>query len=57
MSVCDFFPFTVSQNAAVFVPHMVPLQGRKPQAGRTKCQLSLNVVTFLIQLCFTAVFS
>lgn len=47
-----FSPFTVSQHAAVFVPHMVSLQGPKPQAGRTKCQLSLNAVTFLIQLCF-----
>lgn len=42
-----FSPFTVSQSAAVFVPHKVSLQGTKPQAGITKCQLSLNAVTFL----------
>lgn len=48
--VC-FIPFTVSQRAAVFVPHMVSLLGPKPQAGRTKCQLTLNAVTFLVQLC------
>lgn len=49
--VC-FSPFTVSQCTAVFVPHMVSLQGTKPQAARTKCQLSLNAVTFLKQICF-----
>lgn len=46
-----FSSFTVSQRAAVSVPHMVSLQGTKPQAGRTKCQLSLNAVTFLKKTC------
>lgn len=43
-----FSLFTVSQRAAVFVPRMVSLQGTKPQAGRTKCQLSLNAVTDML---------
>lgn len=44
-----FSLLSLSVSLAVIVPRMVSLQGTRPQAGRTKCQLSLNAVTFLTQ--------